>query len=304
MEILWDSMHYMELEQGMKLAVWDTKELKQSLLNLIRSEVRNTPHRTVVILSSNTQLMQHLYHLPEFQIRHSILSGQDMLLVNFHADSSRKLLKEDGEASVTIPLKPFLEGVTGLDEMKCIWSEEDELPEVPYLTITCQKMEITLLCTVLANVQNEENKYEIHYMELMKEIVQLLEKSSAFKNEFIEMLYVGADNFQTALMLDYMNRTNSWIAKCEYKYKQEQKKSEKIGSVDAVDVMQFQKILAFIRERNSIDEYDIHTFAELGQHGKEMLGRCIHADQQMHLLDKDTLNKMQQLNTKLEEKNE
>ncbi len=303
LEVMWDSMHYMEQEQGVKLSFWDTKELNQSLLNLIRKEVRDDPHRTVVILSSNTQLMQHLYHLPEFQMRHSILSGQDMLLVNFHAGSRRKLLKEDGEASVTVPLKSFLEGVTGLDDIKCVLSDENESPEVPYLTVAYRKMKIVFLCTVFVNAQKEEQKCKIHYIDLMKEAVQLLDQSSAFKDEFIAMLYEGADNYQTALMLDYMHRTNSWIEKCGYEYKQEQKKAKTVKSVDAVDVMQFQKMLAFVRERDNITEFDVYTFMKQGLYKKEMLGQCIRVDHQLHLLDQDTLEKIQQLNTKLEEKN-
>ena len=59
--------------------------------------------------------------------------------------------------------------------------------------------------------------------------------------------------------------------------------------------MQFQKMLAFIRERNGIDEYTVHTFAESDLYSVEMLSQCICADQQMNLLDEDTMRKMQEL---------
>ena len=67
--------------------------------------------------------------------------------------------------------------------------------------------------------------------------------------------------------------------------------------------MQFQKMLDFVRERNGIDEYTVHIFAESDLYSIEMLYQCIYADQQMNLLDEDTMRKMQELYTKLEENN-
>ncbi len=194
LEILWDSMHYMELGYGVKLAVWDTRELNQALLMQIRREIKEDTHRTVVLLSSNPKLMQHLYHLPDFQVRHSILSGQDMLVVNFHAGSSRRQLKEEGEASVTVALKAFLEGVTGLDEMTYLLSDEGETPEAPYLTISCRKEAVVFTCTVFTGTGEKDGRYETHYRNLMEDIVLLMEKNSAFKNECIRMLFEQADN--------------------------------------------------------------------------------------------------------------
>ena len=137
----------------------------------------------------------------------------------------------------------------------------------------------------------------------MEDIVLLMEKNSAFKNECIRMLFEQADNFQTALMLDYLQRTKAWTLECVYEYQEEQKKPEYHRPADAADVMRFQKMLAFIRERRDMDENAVHTYAETGLYKREMSGQCIRANGQLRLLDTETLSKMQALNTKLEEKN-
>ncbi|MCI9416246.1 MAG: hypothetical protein HFI82_02375 [Eubacterium sp.] len=301
LEILWDSMHYMELNHDVKLAFWDTKELNQSLLNQIRQKIGTDSHRTVVILSSNPQLMQHMYHLSEFQVHHSILSGQEMLLVNFHAGCRRKLLKEDGEASVSVFLKPFLEGVSGLDDMKCILSDKGETSEIPYLTISCQNRNIYLKCRLFINIQEEDAERENHYRKLIEDMLLLLNKNRTFKKKFMIMLYEETNSIPTALMLDYMQRTV--IEEYQLDYEEVIGKPQKRSSADVAAIMQFQKMLDFVRERNGIDEYTVHIFAESDLYSIEMLYQCIYADQQMNLLDEDTMRKMQELYTKLEENN-
>lgn len=293
LEILWDSMHYMELNHDVKLAFWDTKELNQSLLNQIRQKVGKDSHRTVVLLSSNPQLMQHMYHLSEFQVHHSILSGQEMLLVNFHAGCQRKLLKEDGEASVAVFLKSFLEDVSGLDDLKCILSDKSETSETPYLTFSCQDRSIFLKCTLFMNNQEEDAERENHYRKLIEDMMLLLNKNKTFKKKFIMMLYEETNNIPTALMLDYMQRTE--IERCQLDYEEVIGKPQKRSPADIAAIMQFQKMLAFVRERNGIDEYTVHTFAESDLYSVDMLSKCIRANQQMHLLDKDTMRKMQEL---------
>lgn len=304
LEVLWDSMHFMELNHDVKLAIWDTKELKQSILNQIRQMVRKDSHRTVVILSSNPQLMQHMYHLPEFQVRHSILSGQEMLLVNFHEGSIRKLLKENGNASVTVLFKPFLEGVLGVDDMKYVLFDKGETSEIPYLKIRCEDGEIYLRCRLFISSQEAEDmeqEREKHYRKLVEDMLLLLNKNSAFKTKFMMMLYEEVDNIQTALMLDYLQRTE--IREYHMDYEEMKGKPQKRSSADVAAVMQFQKMLSFIRERKGIDEYAVHTFAESDLYNIEMLRQCIYANQKINLLDKDTIEKMQVLYAKLEENN-
>lgn len=301
LEILWDSIHYMELHHDVKLAFWNAKELNQPLLNQIRQKIRTDSHRTVVILSSNPRLMQHMYHLPEFQVHHSILSGQEMLLVNFHAGCQRKLLKKDGEACVAVFLKTFLERVTGLDDMKCILSDKNETLEIPYLTISFHDRDIYVKCILFINSPEEDEEREIHYRKLIEDMLLLLNKSSSFKQRFIMMLYEEADNIPTALMLDYMQRTET--GKCHLDYEEAIGKPQKRSPADIAAIMQFQKMLSFIRERNGIDEYAVHTFAESDLYSMETLDQCICADQQMNLLDEDTKRKMQELYAKLEENN-
>lgn len=301
LEILWDSMHYMELNQDVKLAFWDTKELNQSVLNQIRQKISADSHRTVVLLSSNPQLMQHMYHLSEFQMHHSILSGQEMLLVNFHAGCQRKLLKEDGEASVEVFLKPFLEKVSGLDDITCILSDKGETSEIPYLTISCHNKSICLKCRLFINNQEEDAERENHYRKLIEDILLLLNKSKTFKRKFLMMLYEETDNIPTALMLDYMQRTE--IAKYQLDYEEAEGKPQKPSPADIAAIMQFQKMLEFIRERNDIDEYAVRTFSESDLYNIEILRQCICADQRIHLLDENTTRKMQKLYTKLEENN-
>lgn len=301
LEILWDSMHYMELNQEVKLAFWDTKELNQSVLNQIRQKISADSHRTVVLLSSNPQLMQHMYHLPEFQMHHSILSGQEMLLVNFHAGCQRKLLKEDGEASVAVFLKPFLEKVSGLDDITCILSDKGETSEIPYLTISCHDKSIYLKCRIFINSQEEDSERENHYRRLIEDILLLLNKSKTFKRRFLMMLYEETDNIPTALMLDYLQRAET--GEYQLDYEEAVGKPQKPSPADIAAIMQFQKLLEFIRERNGIDEYTVHTFSESDLYSIEMLRQCICADQRMNLLDENTIRKMQELYTKLEENN-
>ena len=115
------------------------------------------------------------------------------------------------------------------------------------------------------------------------------------------MLYEETNNIPTALMLDYIQRTV--IEEYQLVYEEVIEKKQKRSSADIAAIMQFQKMLDFVRERNGIDEYTVHIFSESDLYSIEMLYQCIHADQQMNLLDEDTMRKMKELYTKLEENN-
>lgn len=115
------------------------------------------------------------------------------------------------------------------------------------------------------------------------------------------MLYEETDNIPTALMLDYLQRAET--GEYQLDYEEAVGKPQKPSPADIAAIMQFQKLLEFIRERNGIDEYTVHTFSESDLYSIEMLRQCICADQRMNLLDENTIRKMQELYTKLEENN-
>ena len=86
LEVLWDSIHYIELEEETKLACWKTRELRLPIFHEFQRAIESNPQLTIVLMSSNLQILQHVYHVEGFQARKSIVPGQEMLLLNFHKE--------------------------------------------------------------------------------------------------------------------------------------------------------------------------------------------------------------------------
>lgn len=303
LEILWDSIHHIEREESVKMACWNTQELKQVLLSDIRQSVKENSSLTVVIMSSNQQLLQNMYYIEGFQARKSVMSGKEMLMVNFHAGSSRKRLKTGGEASVTVALKPFLEELLGVQEMRSIlYSDEDEGEEA-YLTIGYKDGNFVFKCELggVCEDLNHNEEREKHYIQLAVDILKLSCGNWLFAEKWIAMLYEHADNYQTVLMIDYMRRYP--FSKVQWQYEEKSSLIMEKTLPDSVDVLAFQSMMDFIRQQQvTIDDYAVNKFNAL--YRKEMLLGCLEADEFLGFLEKTTKQKMKELYLKVERRYE
>lgn len=296
-EILWDSLHHIEREEEAKIACWNTQEMKQTILSEIRQAVREDPTLTVVVISSNPQLLQNIYHIEGFQVRKCVIPGQEMLMVNFHQGSTRKLLKQGGKARVRISLKPFLEELLGIQEMRSILYAGDEEAEDPCLTIRYKDGQFSFQCELgVTDEPNSDKEREKHYRKLAKDILKLSEKNRAFREKWITMLYEHADNYESALMVDYMKRHDFEEICWDYREKQYQPVQNEL--TDSIDVLAFQSMLDFIRHLAAIDDYSVNCFSAL--YRKEMLKGCMEADDTTGFLEADVRQKMNQLDFRME----
>ncbi len=305
LEILWDTMHHMQLEEEVKLSYWHTRELKQTLLAQIRRAVKERCRLTAVILSSNPDLLQHLFHLQDFQVRKSMLSGKEMLIVNFHRESIQKPLNEEGEAAVTVALKPFLEEILGISELKSIQSETGDLKEEPFLTIRVAEERLVFQCEVYVEDPGEDDgERSEHYQALVEDILAFT-GNHMFRKKFVTMLYESAENYPSALMLDYLKRSEISMGQWEYSEKllseleMSPKRQQPLG---VVEVLAFQSAMDFLRRYKRVDEYMANRFLSL--YRPEMLVKMLNANRQLQFLDNGTLDKIQKLYTKVEERNE
>ncbi len=305
LEVLWDTIHHMQTEEEVKLVCWQTRELKQSLLVQIRRAIEEHPQLTAVLLSSNPDLLQHLYHLQEFQVRKSMLSGKEMLVVNFHRQSNQKCLKEVGEAAVAVALKPFLEELLGISELKSVTNGMGDVKEEPYLTIRFEDGKLIFQYEVYVEDPGEDGgERRVHYRVLAEDILSFT-VDLGFKKKFITMLYESAENYPSALLLDYLKQSEIGMGEWEYSEKplmaleKDRKRKEPFG---VVEVLAFQSMMDFLREHKGVDEYMVNCFRSIYQPG--LLKKSLNANRQYQFLDKETLDKMHKLYTKVEERNE
>lgn len=137
--------------------------------------------------------------------------------------------------------------------------------------------------------KNQDRKE--HYEALADILARFIYENRWFKQKWITMLYERAESYEEALMVDYLERTETKpdIQYAEWKYKRRLRQITDISAVAAL-----QDMLQFIRNQSSIDdEYTIREFQNSYQ--SDMLGHCIQAEETLHILDQDTRRKMRQL---------
>ncbi len=299
-EILWDTVHRVECEENSKIACWNTQELSQPFLSKIRKAVEKKQALTVVIMSSNRQLLHHIYNINGFQVRKSVLPGREMLMVNFHQGCVRKKLADGGKANLTIDLKPFLEELLGIPELKTI-IYVDNNEEIPYLTIEYIDNIVFFLCKVWTKDGHGNNKErKQHYLHLMEAIFELSSLSDMFRKNLATLLYGYADNYKTALMIDYLERVD--FRGVEYRYEEMSHVEEIDKLLDSVDVLAFQGMLSFIRKQILIDEYAVNQFSSI--YREDMLRGCLEANQELKFLERETEEKVIQLYDKVVKRHE
>ncbi|MCI8464397.1 MAG: hypothetical protein HFI63_00830 [Lachnospiraceae bacterium] len=306
LEALWDSVHHIELEEETKLARWKTKELRLPVFNEIRKAVAENPRLTVVLMSSNPQILQHIYHVPGFRARKSIAPGQKMLLLNFHEGSRRKELRRGTEARVQMMLKPFLEEFL---EDSDLFSEENQKEwerEKPCLIFDYREHKPRILFEVTAYSPDQDYEERVaYYGTLIENMLDFACDSPWFKEKLITMLYEEASSYGATLLVDYMERTGleqmrekGW--KLEYAGGKTDRGSR--DSRDMLNVLALQNMLDFIRGRAVVDEYMRSRFSEF--YSRDMLEGCLEAEEAMEILEKDTKQKIQKLYRMMENANE
>ena len=305
LEVLWDSIHYIELEEETKLACWKTRELRLPIFHEFQRAVEANPLLTIVLMSSNLQILQHVYHVEGFQARKSIVPGQEMLLLNFHKGSSRKELNRRIDARVRMFLKPFLEEFLYDSEILNAENEKEWERENPCLVFVYENRRLQILFEV--NVGNEvldlTDRME-YYGDLIKDMIGFAGESWWFKEKLITMLYEEVDSYAAALLVDYVERTGMKQLKAvQIEPKSVERKAGKKlkNNRDIVNVFAFQSMLDFIRGRTSVDEYTMRHFMEF--YSKDMLEGCLEAEEAMQILEQETKQNLRDLYRMMENTN-
>ena len=179
----------------------------------------------------------------------------------------------------------------GVSEVKSLLYTDKE-KEIPYLIIFYEngvlgmRLEVCLEQDSLKNLDRKE-----HYVEFAKSLARFIYENLWFKQKLITMLYEQVGSYEAVLMVDYLERTEIMpeIHYTERKYSRWLRRTTDISAA-----MVFQDMLKFIRKQSSIDdEYTISEFQNSYQ--KDMLRDCLHAEETLHILEKDTKRKMRQL---------
>lgn len=300
LEILWDSIHHIEIEEEGKITCWKTREFRQTIFGVIQDAVDRNPELTVVVMSSNLRALHHIYHTNGFLARKSIVPGQEMLILNYHNGSMSKKLDDVGEAEIGVSLKPFLEGILGIAETeKLLYVESGE--EKPWLVMFYEDGGLGMRLEVnVENALSDSQDRREHYEELAKSIENFFCNDAWFRKKLITMFYERSACYPAALTVDFLERTGK-IPRIEYREK-EYSQPIKNGDTDIVSILEFQDMMEFIRSRSSIDESTVNGFRDCYQ--EETLRNCLAADQPLHILDNRTRGKMEQIYKIMENTNE
>lgn len=301
-ELLWDSIHHIEFEEETKLACWKTRELKLAILDVFRKATEASPQTTIVVMSSNQQILQHIYYLSGFQARKSIVPGQEMMLLNFHQESRRRTLHQGKEATVRISLNLFLEEFLGDSETDSVLYVEDgrEKGEL-YLTFCYKDNELKVFLEICEeNPSAVETDRIRYYKELAANILSFACNNYRFKEKLITMFYEQADSYEGVLMVDYVERMEPETMESECIEKKTEGKFRR--NTDIVSVQAFRNMLGFIRKQASVDEYTASCFGEFYE--KQMLAGCLQAEKEMGILERETKEKIEKLYRMMENTDE
>lgn len=300
LEILWDSIHYIELEEEGKITCWKTREFRQTIFPMIQDAVKQYPDLTVVVMSSNSRALHHIYHTSGFQARKSIVPGKEMLILNYHKGCRRKKLHDRGKTEIGVSLKPFLEGVLGAAKTESLLYAETE-EEKPWLVMSYEADGLGMRLEVnVENALSDSQERREHYEELAKSIEGFFHNDTWFKQKLITMFYERADSYSAALTVDFLERTEK-MPQIEYRETVSPRLRKNVDA-DIVSILEFQDMMEFIRKWSSIDERTVNRFRNF--YREETLRYCLAADQSLHILENETRRKMEYIYKVMENTNE
>lgn len=295
-ETLWDSLQRVDLEEEFKVVRWNTREFRYPLLGQIRDAVSKNPLLTVVIMTSNRGMLRYIYHMRDFQVRKNSLA-EKLLFINFHQGGDRRDLAREGSPSVKIAWKGLQEAVLGNWNMEDAPIEgEGELG--PVMEFSREKDRLLICIEVCTHFEDDEKEeLRSYYGELCRLMVQLASENTLFKDSLLNILYQQADSLKSAMFVDWMGRhLNQEPLFC---FKEVTEGHIPAAFSDCGDILEFQDLLQFVRDLNSVDEHGVHWFA--GIFKKKLLKACLKTADETGLIEEQTLTKMNKILQRMEE---
>lgn len=298
--VLWESLHNVLLNNDNNLAEWKNKNIDNNVLVDINLAIKKNNILSVVILSSNTNLINsiHLTEAYTAQIDKSV--DKDILILEFSSKAFRRILINTDDFIVRVPIRPFLESIIDIDELDDLlknldWNEK--IIDNIYIKIELENEEIKTSCIVgVKETYSDENGIDSEQCkEYVKDILDIafidnMPLSKKFKEIFINEMYQNSESYAAGLLTYYMSRIYKPV---QFDINDITEQHIVRINTDSVNIIEFQNVITFFEKYPVIDESASYTFKR--SHSLNMLSTIIQQNNLVNLLPLQMVSNMKTL---------
>ncbi|MCI8418458.1 MAG: hypothetical protein HFI33_13365 [Lachnospiraceae bacterium] len=293
-QILWDSLQKAEQSREEGFWKWKSRELDSRVLSYINQVISADSHRTVVMLSSNTGILDEIYKDSYIQAHRKNDNGKSITLINFARDNRLNQLPVKGEARICYSLSDFYKGFLEIPDMPRLLAEEIEDID---MELYLEEGEFHSLCT--AYVENWEQADQEWRDTCGEWLTWNFEKFPKGKNILIRYfmdLWInywseGVRSVPAGLMVHKLFGGGDIIT--HYQEKELEGRSSVALEYDCMEAVTIQEILRFIDDKAVMDSQSAQQYCD--KYDPEMLRRIWRSEQKKHILEEKERKKLLEL---------
>ena len=297
--VLWDTLQHAERSREEGFWFWKSQEINGEVLAYINQAVSEKQNCTIVVLSSNDNILNEIHNSRYIQAHRRKYNGKNITVINFAKENMTWKLPLDDKASISYSLSEFYD--TSLDIENIAYFLSEEIKDIT-MELYWKDVQFHCIITLYREESGEEDGQEecdtwIHWQfeELFgKKNVLGRYFSELWMNQWVE----GARSVPAALMAGRLRKG----AHIEVFYDEKnvsELKREIIPEEDCMEAVKIQEILSFADKKAAIDSRTVQEFRE--RYDVELLDRILGCDQGEELLETELYQKLLEIQKKIGE---
>lgn len=301
-ELLWDTLQRVRNGGEVSLSKWSSQELNLRRIKEISDKVQEDSHFEAVIISTNENLLRHIYIDDNCCVKKSRASGNESVILTFSQQSSRQKLKEQGNEKIQISLSRVLDELSGEEDFCGRLLEMDNIQEI-VLQMSYEEHRLSFQCMVdvkdMELTKEETERCRMFAEETVKYAFADSEYlAGKFREILINELYGSAEDYTMALMLYRLSRQGADGIAVNIITSQQERKEKLIYRNS--DIMELLDMLGFFEEIKELDESSTTRFQEY--YKRDMLSSILRVTEGAKLVDEQIRKNMESLYKSLYER--
>lgn len=306
-EILWDTLQYVESSREDGFWYWKSTEINSKVLTCINQAVARNEQKTVVALSSNDMILSDIYATHYIQAHRQKYNGKSITIINFSNGNSQKELPVKGKAEISYSLNEFYDMSLDIPDVSSTLQEDVRDIQMK-LYMEAGKFYST--CILFTDDAEGKCKLELELEDKCREWLtwQIEAKMDNILGHYYNDLWInqwseGVRSITAALMVRRLYdgaEIEDHYEKDKYAEKEAAKKAfSPPDDADCMEAVKIQEVLQFVDEKPAIDAKTAQEFCD--KYGKGMLKRIVKSASGSQILEAKLHEKLEELEKKVEE---
>lgn len=269
----------------------------------INQIVSRDPNKRIVTLSSNENILLDIYKIDFMHAYRQKYNGKNITIIQFDQANQVRRIPAIGKCEITYSLNDFYNMTLELEDFS-----KKITPDIKdvFIQIYYKNEQYFYQCKIYRDDTDDASYFQQSYADFLNwQMNCFLEESNILSQYLRDLLinqwYEKTESIPAVLMIEklYEGHTMNPLYNTFNAEEIPQNKSVSVES-DCMESIKIQDMFLFTKEKEVIDEYTVNQFQEQFEIG--LLNQVINCDNEQHLLNIQTKEKLLEIQKRIKEK--